>query len=140
VRPTGKGTWAFAGFSRYDEVLKGGIGVSKAAGASTVLSELVDSETAEKMMAHLNEALAASVRDLLPEGTKVRFVLREEERPIAGGSDARSEGSEVDLRDGPQTPRRSSRAGGAGSLLVDRAGGLVARGVIGYGGRGEAGR
>src|SRR4029453_1845332 len=35
---------------------------------------------------------------------------------------------------------RSSRAGGAGSLLVDRAGGLVARGVIGYGGRGEAGR
>jgi hypothetical protein len=60
VRPTGKGTWAFAGFSRYDEVLKGGIGVAK--GSSTILSELpADSETAEKTMAHLKTALAASV-------------------------------------------------------------------------------
>jgi hypothetical protein len=91
VRPTGKGTWTFAGFSKYSEIIKGGIGKDRL--VSTVLSELRDSETAAKMMARLNQALAGTLAGLVPEGTKVRFVLQEEDepetpRPIAGGSDA----------------------------------------------------
>jgi DNA invertase Pin-like site-specific DNA recombinase len=92
VRPTGKGTWSFAGFAKLDEVVAGGIGKDRK--TSTVLSGLRDSETAEKMMAHLNQALAGTLDGLVPRGVKVRFVLRGEDdaesnghRPIAGGVD-----------------------------------------------------
>ena len=124
VRPTGQGTWAFAGFSRYDEAIKGGIGVDKR--SSAVLSELVDSETAEKMMDELNKALVGSISDLVPAGVKVRFILREDPTlpPIAGGSDSDDShgygGSQVEtpemapkppnLRSAPAEPWRSSIA------------------------------
>jgi len=77
-----------------DDVAPGQLRVASAGRrVSTVVSELRDSETTAKMMAHLNQALGGTLAGLVPEGTKVRFVLREEDqpetpRPIAGGSDA----------------------------------------------------
>jgi hypothetical protein len=124
VRPTGKGIWTFAGFTKLDEVLAGGVG------KRVVLSLLRDNGTASAMIeqltkvldSHAAEALAAAG---LPQDMKVKLVLREDDdpdgdsggggangfHPISGGSDAFIGGSEVGTPRWPPNPPPSERPG-----------------------------
>jgi hypothetical protein len=116
-------------FSRFDEVLRGGIG--KDGLTSTVLSELRDNETTETMMAHLNQALRGALTGLVPENVKVRFVLREDgdegpaRPPISGGAPLIQWVPTSGPRRAPQAPQRSEaprRSRGAPRSLTGAAG------------------
>jgi len=113
VRPVSKGVWRFAGFSRFDGVLAGGLTKGSA------YAEVRDIKTEAGMLQWLAWALGENVQE--PEG-EVRYravavadadgVINASDlglggvnRIIAGGSDADvSRGSDVRTTDGPPKP------------------------------------
>jgi DNA invertase Pin-like site-specific DNA recombinase len=88
VRPTGKGAWRFAGISRYDGALRGGLGRTGAADVQPGYGPR--SEDFCRLMLHLlaePKSLAAAIGPSRRESLAGLCIERSPSRAIAGGSD-----------------------------------------------------